>query len=170
MHEGSHWNHWEHIEISAPACTHQQRDRKLVTIRVPECCQQGRSKMQLECVQGAGTVASKEATEPSAFPVGQECSSDIGCSRKHLMPGRMQSDIKWDCPPIDTWSSSSLKKFGIERRQIIRDLQSPQMPRTKWTAALQRAMKPLALLPGMGWTMAGRLLSWQSHRQAAREH
>ncbi|CAE8723568.1 unnamed protein product [Polarella glacialis] len=111
------------------------------------------------------------------------------------MLGRMQSDTNWDCPPVDTWSSSGLKKFGIERRQIIRDLQSPQMPsaagsnssgnagacrkasRKKCsctasqqlgTAALQRAMKPLALRNDcLAW--AGRLRSWQSHRQAACE-
>ncbi|CAE8712151.1 unnamed protein product, partial [Polarella glacialis] len=46
----------------------------------------------------------------------------------HLMPGRVHSDINSDCPPVDTRSSSGLRKFGIERRQIIRDLQSPQMP------------------------------------------
>ncbi|CAE8656894.1 unnamed protein product [Polarella glacialis] len=44
----------------------------------------------------------------------------------HLMPRRMQSDINCVCPRIDTWSSSGLKKFRIERRQMIRDLQSPQ--------------------------------------------
>ncbi|CAE8656722.1 unnamed protein product [Polarella glacialis] len=46
----------------------------------------------------------------------------------HLMPGGVHSDINWDCPPVDTWSPSGLKKFGIERRQIFRDLKSPQMP------------------------------------------
>ena len=44
------------------------------------------------------------------------------------MPGRVHGDINWDCPRVDTWSSSGLKTFGIETRQIIRDLQSPQMP------------------------------------------
>ncbi|CAE8618188.1 unnamed protein product [Polarella glacialis] len=109
------------------------------------------------------------------------------------MLGRMQSDINWDCPPVDTWSSSGLKKFGIERRQSIRDLQSPQMPSAAGsnssgntgacrkasrnsctvsqqlgTAALQRAMKPLALRNDcLAW--AGRQLAWQSHRPAARD-
>ena len=47
----------------------------------------------------------------------------------HLMPGRLHSNINWVCPRVDTWSSSGLKKFGIERRQITRELQSPpQMP------------------------------------------
>ncbi|CAE8616529.1 unnamed protein product [Polarella glacialis] len=103
------------------------------------------------------------------------------------MSRRVHSDIKWDCPRVDTWSSSGLKKFGIKRRQIIRDLQSPQMPsaagsnssgdvgacrkasRTKWfalaqlcSAALQRAMKPLALRNdclAWGWAAAGLAIS-----------
>ncbi|CAE8594475.1 unnamed protein product [Polarella glacialis] len=113
------------------------------------------------------------------------------------MPRGVHSDINWDCPPVHTWSSSGLRKFGIERRRITRELQSPpQMPsaigsnssgtagacrkasRTKWfalaqvsqqlcNAALQRAMKPLALRNDcLAW--AGRLLAWQSHGQAAR--
>ncbi|CAE8643430.1 unnamed protein product [Polarella glacialis] len=74
----------------------------------------------------------------------------------HSTPGRVHSDINWDCPPVDMWSSSGLKKFGIEKRQIIHDVQSPQMPlaagsnnssgnagacrkasRTKWSAIAQ---------------------------------
>ncbi|CAE8658802.1 unnamed protein product [Polarella glacialis] len=105
------------------------------------------------------------------------------------MPGRMHSDINWDCPPVDTWSSSGLEKFGIERRQIIRDLQSAQMPSAPGrlaqgltnkvvcscpicqqlcTAALQRAMKALALRNDcLAWT--GLLPARQSHRQVASE-
>ncbi|CAE8598186.1 unnamed protein product [Polarella glacialis] len=112
------------------------------------------------------------------------------------MPGRVHSNINWDCPRADTWASSGLKRLGIEQRQIIRDLQSPQMPSAAGsnkssgtagacltnevvctcpvsqqlcTAARQRAMKPLALRNDcLAW--AGRLLAWQFHGQAAREH
>ncbi|CAE8649932.1 unnamed protein product [Polarella glacialis] len=110
------------------------------------------------------------------------------------MPRRVHSNINWNCPRADTWASSGFKTFGIEQRQIIRDLQSPQMfsaagsnssgtasaclanevvctcpvSQQLCTTALQRAMKLLALRNDcLAW--AGRLLAWQFHGQAARE-
>ncbi|CAE8645605.1 unnamed protein product [Polarella glacialis] len=146
----------------------------------------------------ASTEESRSAVTESQTHVATQTSLGHACAvAGHLKPGRMHSDINWDCPPVDTWSSSGLKKFGIERRQIIRDLQSAQMPSAPWlkfiwkcrrlaqgltnkvvcccpicqqlcTAALQRAMKALALRNEyLAWT--GRLPTRQSHRQVASE-
>ncbi|CAE8651137.1 unnamed protein product [Polarella glacialis] len=79
--------------------------------------------------QDASTEESCSAVTESETHVATQTSLGHACAvAGHLMPGRVHSDINWDCPRVDTWSSSGLKKFGIERRQIIRDLQSPQMP------------------------------------------
>ncbi|CAE8615403.1 unnamed protein product [Polarella glacialis] len=59
---------------------------------------------------------------------------------EHLMLGRVHSDINWDCPPVTTRFSSGLKKFGIEQRQIIRDLQSPQMPSAAGSNSSENAL------------------------------
>ncbi|CAE8652472.1 unnamed protein product [Polarella glacialis] len=90
----------------------------------------------------------------------------------HLMPGRGHRDINSDCPPVDTRSSSGLRKFGIEQRQIIRDLQTPQMPlaagsnssgnagacrkasRTKWFA-LAQSLNSFAPCASMSHEAAG---------------
>ncbi|CAE8623574.1 unnamed protein product [Polarella glacialis] len=55
------------------------------------------------------------------------------------MPGKVHSDINSDWSRIDTWSSSGWRQIGIENCQIIRDLQTPQMPSAAGASACCKA-------------------------------